>query len=197
MGTWFPKLYDMAMKPLETTRFKKVRRELVCHAEGRVLEIGSGTGINFPYYRNATQVDAIEPNPLMSKQSLKRIKKSYVPIELHSASAEALPFADDTFDTVVATLVFCTIPEPIKALQEIRRVSKKGAKLLFFEHVRMDQCLFGKTQDLLNPLWMRICDGCHLNRDTLDVVKKSGVTITNVETYYAKLFVYMECLNTK
>ncbi|WP_438318117.1 class I SAM-dependent methyltransferase [Sporosarcina sp. FA9] len=195
MGKWFPYLYDVAMKPLEKTRFNKIRTELVGEAKGRVLEIGSGTGVNFPYYKNAIHVDAIEPNPLMSKKALKRMQKSKVPIELYSASAEELPFADSTFDTVVSTLVFCTILDPFKALKEIRRVSKTGAEIVFFEHVRMDQPLLGKTQDVLTPLWKKGFDGCHLNRNTLEVIKESGLEIKNVDSNYGGLFLTIECLN--
>ena len=121
MKSVFPKIYDIAMKPLEATRFKKVRTELIRHAQGNVLEIGSGTGINFPYY------------------------------------------ADHTFDTVISTLVFCTIPNPLLALKEIQRVSKPGATILFFEHVKMKQPNLAKAQDLVNPLWEKVCDGCQLN----------------------------------
>ncbi|WP_432352913.1 class I SAM-dependent methyltransferase [Sporosarcina sp. A2] len=197
MGNWFPKLYDVAMKPLEATRFKKVRTALVEKAAGRVLEIGSGTGINFPYYRNATQVDAIEPNPLMSKRAENRLIQARVPVHIHEVGAESLPFADDTFDTVVSTLVFCTIPDPMKALDEIQRVSKSGATLLFFEHVRMEPTLLSKTQDVLNPLWEKICDGCQLNRDTLEMITTSGIDVIKVESYYAKLFLYIEGRNKK
>jgi ubiquinone/menaquinone biosynthesis C-methylase UbiE len=153
MGKLFSKAYDKAMAPLEQTRFKKIRTSLVGKASGRVLEIGSGTGVNFPYYRIAEQVEAIEPNSLMAKQAANRIRAAKVPINVHLATAENLPFSNDAFDTVVATLVFCTIPDPGKALQEIRRVSRPGAKFLLFEHVRMEQELLGKTQDLLTPVW--------------------------------------------
>ncbi|MDW0110907.1 class I SAM-dependent methyltransferase [Sporosarcina aquimarina] len=195
MRTWFPKVYDVAMKPLEASRFKEIRRDLVEKAEGRVLEIGSGTGINFPYYKNARQVDAIEPNPSMSKRADEQLRHAQVPIRVHETGAEALPFADNTFDTVVATLVFCTIPVPMKALAEIQRVSKPGARLLFFEHVRMEPIFLSKTQDILNPLWQKICDGCQLNRDTLEMIKKSGIEVTKVKSYYAKLFLYIEGTN--
>jgi ubiquinone/menaquinone biosynthesis C-methylase UbiE len=93
-------------------------------AEGRVLEIGSGTGVNFPFYNNATQVDAVEPNAFMAKKSLDRRKLAKIPIHTYLVKAEQLPFPDNTFDSVVGTLVFCTIPEPLKALKEIHRVSK-------------------------------------------------------------------------
>lgn len=195
MGTWFPKVYDAAMKPLEAISFKKIRMDLVKNAEGQVLEIGSGTGINFPFYKKALQVDAIEPNPSMSKRAEERLRHAKVPIRVHETGAEALPFADNTFDTVVATLVFCTIPEPMTALAEIQRVSKPGARLLFFEHVRMEPILLSKTQDILNPLWEKICDGCQLNRDTLKMIKKSGIEVAKVKAYYAKLFLCIEGTN--
>ena len=197
VGKWFPLIYDVAMKPLEKNRIQKVRKQLVGDADGRVLEIGSGTGLNFPYYRNATRVDAIEPNPLMSAKSIKRIRTALVPINMYIAKAEDLPFDDDTFDTVVATLVFCTIPDPAKALQEIRRVSKQGAKILLFEHVRMNSDILGKTQDVLTPLWKKAFDGCHLNRNTLELLKQSGLIITKVDSYYGRLFLYIKCLNVQ
>lgn len=195
MGKWFPKIYDIAMNPLEHTYFKRIRTTLISKAKGRVLEIGSGTGVNFPYYTNATKIDAIEPNPLMSKRSYNRIKKSRIPIQTYLVKAEKLPFSDNTFDSVVATLVFCTIPEPIKALQEIQRVSKPGAKILLFEHVRINQKNLGKAQDLLTPLWSKVCDGCHLNRDTLELLKQSNLSISKVDYHYGGLFLVIECLN--
>ncbi|GKV64718.1 MULTISPECIES: class I SAM-dependent methyltransferase [unclassified Sporosarcina] len=197
MGSWFPKLYDLAMTPLEKTRFKRVRTELVWSASGHVLEIGSGTGVNFPYYSNAERVTAIEPNPLMNKRAFKRIKDTSVPVEVHETTAESLPFADNTFDTVIATLVFCTIPDPVKALAEIRRVSKPGAEILFFEHVQMKQPVLRKAQDFLNPLWKRVCDGCNLNRNTLLLIQQSGIEVKSIESFYATLFLSIHSVNTK
>ncbi|MDF0727720.1 class I SAM-dependent methyltransferase [Cytobacillus sp. S13-E01] len=197
MGKWFPSIYDVAMKPLEQTTFKKIREDLISKAEGRVLEIGSGTGVNFPYYKNATQVDAVEPNSWMVKKSLKRKSQTNVPIQTYKLKAEKLPFPDDTFDTVVGTLVFCTISKPLEALKEIKRVSKPSAKFLFFEHVRMEQSFLGKTQDLLTPAWKHICDGCHLNRNTLELVEQAHLSIEKVDSYYKGLFLAIECSNNK
>lgn len=197
MPSIFPKLYDVFMKPLEATRFKKVRSELVREARGHVLEIGSGTGINFPYYQQATKVTAIEPNPLMSERGMEQLKRASVPIEVVQVGAEVLPFEDNTFDTVIATLVFCTIPNSAKALQEIRRVSKPGANLVFFEHVRMEQPSLGKLQDILNPLWTKVCDGCQLNRDTLGAIQQAGIEVMRVESMYKKLFLSITAVNPK
>lgn len=118
-GKVFPQAYDIVMAPLELLRFKKIRISLLRKAKGRVLEIGAGTGVNFPYYEKGVQVDAIDPNPLMMNQTGKRKKAAKVSIETHLAAAENLPFSDDSFDTVVATLVFCTIPEPAKGFRRL------------------------------------------------------------------------------
>ncbi|TWT14362.1 class I SAM-dependent methyltransferase [Planomicrobium sp. CPCC 101079] len=185
------------MAPLELNRFKKIRTSLVKKARGRVLEIGSGTGVNFPYYERGVHVDAIEPNPLMMNQTKKRKDAAIASIETYLASAEKLPFPDDSFGAVVATLVFCTIPEPAKALQEIKRVSKSDATFLLFEHVRMDHKMLGKTQDFLTPAWKKVCDGCHLNRDTLELLKQSDFSISKVDSYFYGLFLAIECSNIK
>ncbi|WP_313235293.1 class I SAM-dependent methyltransferase [Sporosarcina ureae] len=193
MESVFPKIYDMAMKPLEATRFKKVRTELIRNAQGNVLEIGSGTGINFPYYQQAKHVTAIEPNPQMSRRAMRRGRNAHVPITLYEANAESLPFADHTFDTVISTLVFCTIPNPLLALKEIQRVSKRDAAILFFEHVKMKQPHLAKAQDLLNPLWEKVCDGCQLNRDTLSLIEDSGIYVEDMESLYEGLFLSIKC----
>lgn len=197
MGKWFPSIYDRVMQPIERSSFKQIRTELVGKAKRRVLEIGSGTGINFPYYKSVSQVDAIEPNPLMSKRAMQRTTKSNFPIQSYLVTAEELPFANDTFDSVVATLVFCTIPDPVIAIQEIKRVSKPDAKLLFFEHVRMNQKWLGKVQDLLTPTWKKICDGCHLNRNTLDLLLQEDISVKKIDSHFKGLFLTIECINEK
>lgn len=197
MGNLSPKLYDIAMKPFERSRFYQIRKSIAGNARGTVLEIGSGTGINFPFYRQADSVAAIEPDEAMRKRSLQRAAEAKVPIRTYAAKAEALPFGDDVFDSVVATLVFCTIPEPEKALREIRRCAKNGAKLYFFEHVRMDQKPIGFLQDAMTPLWQKVAGGCHLNRDTLALIRKSGLNVLEVKPMYDGLFLAITCINEK
>ena len=197
MGNFYAKLYDALMKPVEQARFNSVRKNLVGKAEGRVLEIGSGTGLNFKHYRNVSQVDAIEPDRSMGERSMKQAKKRDFPIHVYDAVAENLPFEDNSFDSVVGTLVFCTIPDPKKALQEIRRVCKPGARILLFEHVRMDQPPLAKAQDLATPLWKKAFAGCHLNRDTLKLVKQSGLQVTKAQPSFQSLFLTIEAVETK
>lgn len=198
MESLFSRLYDTAMLPFERLQFRNIRKELVGKAKGRVLEIGAGTGLNFPYYYQAKQVDAIDPDPFMVQKSLKRRRAALIPIQTHLAEAEKLPFADHTFDTIVATLVFCTIPNPEQAVKEMIRVSKPNARILLFEHVRMEQNLLGKAQDALTPIWKKMCDGCHLNRNTLTVLKRAdGLSMEDVKRYYNGLFLAMEASCTK
>lgn len=197
MGKFNPQLYDMGMKPLEKSRINQIRKRIAGKAQGRVLEIGSGTGANFPFYEKADSVHAIEPDAGMRKRSLGIAGKAKVAIKTYEARAEQLPFPQDTFDTVVATLVFCTIPEPAQALAEIKRVSKPGAQLLFFEHVRIEKAPWGRVQDVLTPVWSKAFAGCHLNRDTLQAIKDSGLLVTTVKRSYKGLFLEIECLNNK
>lgn len=185
------------MAPLEKKKFKKIRKRLISKAKGHVLEIGSGTGVNFPFYVNATHVTAIEPNSDMLKRSCSKARNHFVPIQMHLGKADDLPFPDNTFDTVVGTLVFCTIPDSKKALAEIQHALKPDGKLLLFEHVRLNHSVLGKTQDLLTPLWKRMCDGCCLNRDTLQMVKNAGFHVDSVESIYNGLFLIMQVSNPK
>ncbi|MDB5085040.1 MAG: SAM-dependent methyltransferase [Bacilli bacterium] len=197
MGSWFPKVYDRFMKPLEHMGLISIRKQLTEMARGKVLEIGSGTGMNFSHYKNTEVVIAIEPDQMMINQSLERRREASVNIEIIRAEAENLPFADNSFDNVIGTLVFCTIPDPLQALLEIRRVCKPGGKLLLMEHVRVNDSMLGHLQDWLTPIWKPLCGGCHLNRDTLNIVKQTGFSVVKVQHYANKIFLVIEALNTK
>lgn len=189
MSSKFAKWYDIFMSPLEQRKFKRVRCELLKGASGKVLELGSGTGINFPLYDNVDTVIAIEPSQPMIDQSLSKQKSAVVPIEIVHASAENLPFEDCTFDTVVATLVFCTIPNVEMAINEVKRVCKPDGKILLFEHVKMENPVLSKMQESLTPFWKKVCDGCCLNRETLKAFTNQGLEIERVEHFYKDLFV--------
>lgn len=184
------------MKPLEQGKFKRVRSDLLKESNGKVLELGSGTGINFPFY-HGVEVTAIEPSEYMLNRSLKRREQAKVPIELVQSGAELLPFGDNSFDTVVATLVFCTIPDVDQAMGEMKRVCKPDGKILMFEHVKMDQPFLAKLQERLTPYWKKVCDGCCLNRETDLLVKKYGFKIIETREFYRGLFVTMVLNNEK
>lgn len=197
MSRLFAKTNDYFMRPLEKNKFKKIRKELLSKAHGCVLEIGAGTGINFPLYDSVEKVVAIEPSSFMIARSQSKVGRSHVPIELVCASAEELPFADHSFDTVVATLVFCTISNPEKALDEIKRVCKPDGRILLFEHVKMENRFLAQLQNWMTPAWKKICDGCCLNRDTLHLLRNHQLSLVDVEDYYNGLFVAVEAAMEK
>ena len=197
MGTLFSKAYDRVMKPVEQRRFGKIRKKLVSNQHGTVLEIGSGTGANFPYYKNAEKVIAIEPDKSMRELSEKKRSEATVPIELVDATAEQLPFDDNTFDVVVGTLVLCSVTDLNQALQKIKRGAKYDAPVLFLEHVRLDQPFVGRLQDVVTPVWKRLCDGCHLNRNTLEIIKQNGFRVEQVDEHFKGLFLEIRARNEK
>lgn len=165
-------LYDLLLTPLEKWVFRPLRTELLSHARGHVLELGIGTGLNLPYYPVGIELTAIEPDPDMLRRARKRAL--HHPAHLLLGEAESLPFQDAQFDTVVGTLVFCTISNPEKALQEAHRVLKPGGQLLLLEHVRCQQHLLARLLDFLNPFWKYLAMGCHLNRNPEGLLRKIG-----------------------
>lgn len=183
------------MAPLEQKKFKHIRKELLNSAKGKVLELGSGTGINFPLYSNVDEVIAIEPSQSMIDKSLSKHKLAVVPIKIIHASAENLPFEDHTFDTVVATLVFCTIPNVEKAITELKRVCKPDGQILLFEHVKMENAVLSRLQEALTPFWKKVCDGCCLDRETLQSFTTQGLKVERVKQYYKDLFIVAELRN--
>ena len=158
----------------------QARRDLLKGLRGRVLEVGAGTGRNFQYYPSDVTLVATEPNPHMLKQAAPKAKAAHIPIELRSAGAQDLPFDSDTFDGVVATLVFCTVPDQLKALTEVQRVAKGGAPLLMIEHVHASTLAKRLLLNALNPMQRFIFDGCNVNRETGDAVKEAGYSVDEV-----------------
>jgi ubiquinone/menaquinone biosynthesis C-methylase UbiE len=157
------------------------RRELLAAARGRVLEIGAGTGLNLRHY--PAEIDELvlsEPVPSMARRLERRAVKRTEQPRVVVAPAERLPFPDDAFDTVVSTLVLCTVHEPDHALAEIRRVLKPGGSLLFIEHVRSDTERWARWQDRLARPWAAFASGCRCNRNTLELVEASGLRLADV-----------------
>jgi ubiquinone/menaquinone biosynthesis C-methylase UbiE len=174
--------YDTMSARFEKEVGASKRTSLLAGASGRVLEIGGGTGHNLTHYPD--QLDELivtEPNEAMRRRAQRRLEESGRAATLLQASAEALPFPDDSFDTVVSTLVLCTVPDQNAALREVHRVLKPGGKLLFVEHVRSDHPKRAKWQDRLDRPWKVVGDGCHPNRDTLAALRTSGFEIQLAE----------------
>jgi SAM-dependent methyltransferase len=153
------------------------RRELVGGATGRVLEIGAGTGLNFRMYRPDVNVVAIEPEPTMARKALARARGARATIHVLRASAEALPFPDGAFDTAVACLVFCTIPDPLWAAGEVKRVLRPGGELRLYEHVRSPHPRAARWQDRVVPVWRHLGAGCHPNRDIVGTLRAAGFDV--------------------
>lgn len=177
-GGWYerhvlPYLIELACgtKPVGRQRGK-----VIPQARGRVLEIGIGTGLNLPFY-DAGRVHAIvgvEPSLRMHRLALKRSRAAGLPVEIVGIGAERLPLADHVFDTVVSTYTLCTIPDPVAALREVRRVLAPGGRLLFSEHGRAPDESVRKWQSRLQPVWMKFSGGCRLDRDIPAILKEAG-----------------------
>jgi ubiquinone/menaquinone biosynthesis C-methylase UbiE len=179
MGRLFAAVYDRFMAGTEDAGLRDARHELVAGAHGDVLEIGAGTGLNFGHYvpGQVARVIATEPDPHMVKRARKAAEGAPVPIDVREASALDLPFGDASFDTVVCTLVLCTVPEPDRAVAEVERVLRPGGKLLFLEHVRSTEAGVAKWQDRLERPWGVLGAGCHPNRDTLATIGASHLDV--------------------
>lgn len=151
-----------------------VRRRVIPWAKGRVLEVGCGTGANFRFYGPLESLVAIEPDPHMRKRAEVAMASLRFPAQLLSASAEALPFDDASFDTVVCSFVLCTIPDARAAAQEMHRVLKPGGRLVFTEHVCSGGAGMRRVQGLVTPLWSHFGGGCRLNNDAIAQLEAAG-----------------------
>ena len=168
-----PWLYDSIMRVLDALGIGYWRRELVCRAAGRTLEVGCGTGRNLPLYSAGVQVIGLDPDAA----ALARARQRSPTVPLVIGTVEALPFRTAAFDTVVSSLVFCSVADPLRGVREIRRVLRGGGALRMLEHVRDDRSVRAALQDRIQPLWTRLTGGCHPNRDTEATVEGAGFRI--------------------
>jgi ubiquinone/menaquinone biosynthesis C-methylase UbiE len=178
----FAALYDPMAASAERKWMGEHRRRLLAGARGAVLEIGGGTGANLPHYRDIDRVTVAEPDSFMRKRLGQKLAEASVPVEVSDAGAEALPFPDGSFDTVVSTLVLCTVPDQEAALDEVRRVLRPGGRLLFIEHVRAEGST-ARWQDRLERLWGWLFAGCHPNRETVATIEKAGFEMEGFESF--------------
>jgi ubiquinone/menaquinone biosynthesis C-methylase UbiE len=186
-----PKLCDLAMR---NERLRPYRERVIGQAQGRVLEIGAGSGMNLGLYRNAADILALEPDPKLIEMARSRARAAPRPVHILEASAEHIPLADGSVDTVVSTWTMCTIPHAVEALREVRRVLKPGGRLLFVEHGLAPTTGVQKWQHRLTPAWKRIAGGCHLDRPIEALVREGGFAIERLSTGYMpgpKVMTYM------
>lgn len=184
-ATWgraFALGYDFFFARAERGGLRELRRRALAGASGRTLEIGAGTGLNHDLYPPAvSELTLTEPFEPMARQLRAKAATLALPVTVVEAPAEALPFADASFDTVALTLVLCTVAEPDRALVEIARVLKPGGRFLFLEHVRAQEPRLAHWQDRLHRPWRAFGHGCNCNRDTLATIERSPLSVESAE----------------
>ena len=176
-----PKLLNWAMK---APALSKLRSELIPSAEGKVLEIGMGSGLNLPHYDGISGLIGLEPSEELQNLAQDMLIQTHFPSEMLTGSAEDIPLESNTFDTVVMTWTLCSVTDPVLALSEIKRVIKPGGKVIFAEHGKSPDQNIRKLQKTLNPLWSRIAGGCQLNREIVDLYESSGFKFKSIERGY-------------
>lgn len=177
-----PALVDWSMR---SKRLMPFRSRVVSAAEGRVLEIGIGSGLNLPFYTaQARQIFGLDPSPALLARARSRVLPTQPRVQFLAGSAEQIPLDAGSVDSAVMTWVGCSIPDIARALDEIRRVLRPGGRLLFVEHGRAPQQKIARWQDRLDPLWARIAGGCHINRSPDVLLRQAGLRIDRLETGY-------------
>jgi len=172
--------YDRCNAAAERGWTGRLRERLLTQARGDVLEIGGGTGANLPHYHSVDQVTVAEPDTEMRARLERRLGGLDLQVDLSAAPAENLPFPDASFDTVISTLVLCTVDDPDRAVREIRRVLRPGGQFLFLEHGGATGNL-GKWQRRLDPAWTKVAAGCHLTRNVEHLLADHGFALHDVE----------------
>lgn len=163
----FAQLYDPITWAVERWMFEPHRRYLVQDLDGRILDLGCGTGAMFPYYNEvlSLEVRAVDPDPFMLRKASRRASALNLTVDLTEADGQSLPYQDASFDAVISSLVLCTVPDVDATLDELARVLRPGGELRVFEHVKAEGWR-GAVQQGLEPLWHEVARGCHLRRDT-------------------------------
>jgi ubiquinone/menaquinone biosynthesis C-methylase UbiE len=178
-----PSILDLVMQQKQLVGY---RQAVVGEARGQVLEIGAGSGLNFPFYaENVERVLALDPSPRLLGFARRRAAAVKVPVEFLLGSATAIPLPDNSFDTVVMTWTLCSIPDAPAALAEMRRVLKGDGQLLFVEHGLAPEPAVEKWQHRLTPAWRHIAGGCHLNRKMDELIQSAGFDLKKLQTGYA------------
>lgn len=181
---FFSRIYDPLIEPVERLGLGELRRETLSGLFGSVLELGVGTGRSLVSYPDeVSAITGIDPDESMLDRAGERAWEARAPVQLAAATAEELPFPDDIFDAVAAFLTLCTVRDQAAALGEARRVLVPGGSLRLLEHVRVDREPIARLQEMLTPAWKRVAGGCHLDRQTLEAVRRAGFEVEQVERH--------------
>jgi ubiquinone/menaquinone biosynthesis C-methylase UbiE len=185
--------YDLAEALPNLLGLRRLRRQLVRSASGRVLEVAVGTGANLRHYSGISRLTAVDASLEMLQRARKRAHERVLPADFVVADAEQLPFADQEFDTVVSTLSVCTFPDPVRALREMRRVVRATGRILLLEHGRSRHQWIGRWQDRRTPAHVaRI--GCHPNRDPLALARRAGLGVVRVRRVFLGIVYMLEAV---
>ena len=185
-------IYDFMEVLVERSRYRKWREILWSKVEGsNILEVGVGTGKNLPYYPKNAQITAIDFSNKMLARAREKAGRLDIKVALHQMDVQELNFTDNTFDTVVASFVFCSVPVPIKGLKEVERVCKPGGKVVLLEHVLSANKILAWLMNLINPIAVRAM-GPNINRRTVENVEKSGLKIERVTDLAVGIFKLIE-----
>jgi len=162
------------------------RKKVTPHARGKILEVGIGSGLNLPFYDKSKIIElwSIDPSKELNTMAKNAAKNEKLSVNFIISSAEEIPLPDNYFDTVLITYTMCTIPEAIKANNEIRRVLKNDGKLIFCEHGLSPDDNIKKWQNRINKFWSKIAGGCNINRNIPSLIKKSGFKVIEIEEMY-------------
>ena len=175
-------LFDVMEAPIELIVFKPLRKRLWSEVHGgRVLEVGVGTGKNLPYHPEGSRSVAVDLSPRMLRRAASRARRLEHDVDLVLADAQHLPFRDGAFDAAAATFVFCSVPDPVMGLGEVRRVLRDEGQVHLLEHVRAGNRVVGRLMDLINPVAVRLM-GANINRDTVGNVARAGIAAGSVES---------------
>ena len=174
---------DLARR-MDADGYAELRSSLVGDLEGRILEIGTGTGVTLQYYGPNAKVTAMEPHDEFRAAAVEAALNATAEIQVIPGEGESLPFEDATFDAVTASQVLCSVASPGKVLEELKRVLRPGGQIRLLEHVRSENWLAGFVMDILNPIWLSMNKvGCHWNRRIVEEVKAAGFVICSLERY--------------